>query len=191
MEKEFNKIKKIIENKNHIPITIMNRRKKIKTIYVFKSRTKNFIFYTCNNRKKWTDKGKVNIQKKIFIITEDCNYEEPHKNIEYNEFVELLKKNDINNIDFKQKYIQKYYVEYQINQNKNIDNPALKNNFYLLTTCKLDLSKSNLSRIRSKIIDTYKDLNLEELINKIIENDNDLINYTIDIHYEYSEPRYR
>ena len=70
----------------------MNPKTKLKTIYVYKSRTKNFIFYTCNNRKNRTGKGKVNIKIKKFIITEDCNYEEPHKNIEYSEFIELLKK---------------------------------------------------------------------------------------------------
>ena len=59
-------IKTIIEEKNHIPISIMNPKTKIKTIYVYKSRTKNFIFYVCNNWKKCPGKTKVNINKKSF-----------------------------------------------------------------------------------------------------------------------------
>lgn len=82
-------------------------------------------------------------------------------------------------------YIQKYYFKYQISENKNLDSPTLKNNFYLLTKFKLELSKSNISRIWAKITDTYKNLKLEDLINKITENDLDLINYKIDLNYEY------
>ena len=36
---------------------------------------------------------------------------------------------------------------FQISENKNIDNPTLKNYYYLLSKCKLELSKSILAWI--------------------------------------------
>lgn len=42
------------------------------------------------------------------------------------EFVNLYSKKDYDNIDFKQKYIQKFYVEYSIKENNNIDNLSIK-----------------------------------------------------------------
>ena len=98
-----------------------------------------------------------------------------------------MKKKEISNINFKNHIYQKYYVEYEINENNSIDNPTLKNNFYLLTKNKLDLSLSAISIIRNKIIDEYKNLTIENLITKIIEKDFDLENYIIDIKYEYKE----
>lgn len=73
--------------------------------------------------------------------------------MDYNEFVELLKKKEIKNINFKNKKIQKYYVEYE-----NIENPTLKNNFYSLTKIKLELSLSTISIIRNNINDKYFNL---------------------------------
>lgn len=78
---------------------------------------------------------------------------------------------------------------FQISENKNIDNPTLKNYYYLLSKCKLELSKSILAWIRSKLTDIYKNLNLEDLINKITENDLDLINYKIDMNYSYKDKK--
>jgi hypothetical protein len=71
----------------------------------------------------------------------------------YNKFEELLKKKEIKNINFKNKKIQKYYVEYE-----NIENPTLKNNFYSLTKIKLELSLSTISIIRNNINDKYFNL---------------------------------
>ena len=96
-----NQIKNIILEKNHIPIAIINPKNKIHTTYVYKSTSKNFIFYVCNNRKDCKGKGKIDIKDRIFYITEDCNTEIEHKNIEYKDFIELNKKNDLKNIDFK------------------------------------------------------------------------------------------
>ena len=50
---------------------------------------------------------------KNFIITENCQKEEEHDFLEYNEFFELLKKNEIKNINFKNKNIQKYTKIYK------------------------------------------------------------------------------
>ena len=40
---------------------------------------------------------------------------------------------------------------------------------------------------QTKLTVIYKNLNLEDLINKITENDLDLINYKIDMNYSYKD----
>ena len=60
---------------------------------------------------------------------------------QYEEFSNLMKKNDLNNIDFKKKINKTYfvyYVYYSINENNNIDNPTLKKQFYDITKLNLD-----------------------------------------------------
>ena len=173
-----NQIKDIFINNKYINIKHINETNNIKTTYVYKNKTKNFIFYQCKNRKDCTGKGKIDITNKEFIITEECKEKKYHNKLDYEEFITLMKEKKYNLIDFKNRYNQKYYVYYLINENKNIDNPTIKKNFYDLSNINLSLSLADLSKIRNKITDKYKNIDLDELINKRdIEN--------LDISYEY------
>ena len=74
-----------------------------------------------------------------------------------------------NLINFRKREYQKYYVYYIIKENKNINNNTIKNKFYNISNINLTLNLEDLSKIRNKILDKYK--NLDELVNKIdIEN---------------------
>ena len=61
--------------------------KDIKTIYKYKFRSKNYIYYICQYRKKCEGKGKIHLNKKLFIITNLCNRNIEHDDIDYEEFV--------------------------------------------------------------------------------------------------------
>ena len=96
-----------------------------------------------------------------------------------------MKEKKYNLIDFKNRHNQKYYVYYLINENKNIDNPTIKKNFYDLSNINLTLSLADLSKIRNKIIDKYKNIDLYDLINKIDIENLDIFTKVLDISYEY------
>ena len=70
-------------------------------------------------------------------------------------------------INFKDKYIQKYYIQYIIFKNKEIDNASIIKQFFDISKEKFILSKSEISKIRTKIIGEYKNLSLEQVINHI------------------------
>ena len=97
-------IKEIIDNNNQKPIIKNINKIKPKYIYLYKSKT--FVFYICNKKKKQYWKTKVNIQKKILQITEYCIDNITHEKLEY-------EKKKINLINFKEKYIKKYYIHLQ------------------------------------------------------------------------------
>ena len=73
---------------------------------------------------------------------------------------------------------------YIISQNKNIDNASIINKFKTITELDLTLSKSTISTLINSIVDTYKDLDLNQLIEKIKEEHPDLMIYIQDIKYE-------
>ena len=51
--------------------------------------------------------------------------------------------------------------------NNDIDNPTIIKNFNTLTKLNLKLSKSEISHIRTRILDDYNNLNLLDLVEKI------------------------
>ena len=55
--------------KKNKPIKYYDDTLNIKIIYVYKSRCKNFIYYKCNNQNLCKGRGKINKEKKEFIIT--------------------------------------------------------------------------------------------------------------------------
>ena len=52
--------------------------------------------------------------------------------MEYEEFIKKFENNDIKLIDFKQKYIQKFYIQYCTYKDNNIDNSTLKKKIFLI-----------------------------------------------------------
>ena len=88
-------IKEIINNNHYIEIKHNDEETHISTIYKYKNKCKNFIYYICKERNKCNGRGKVDINEKKFIITENCNIEVKHNNMIYEEFVNLMKNNNI------------------------------------------------------------------------------------------------
>ena len=66
-----------------------------------------------------------------------------------------------------------------------MDNPTIKKQFFDLTNSSLNLLISDLSRIRSSVLDQYKNLELENLITKLKANDSDIVIKYININYQY------
>ena len=180
-----NQVKEIFINNNYINIKHIDEKNYINTTYVYKNKTKNFIFYQCKNRKNCTGKGKIDIKKKEFIVTQECKEKKYHSEIDYDEFIALMKDKKYNLIDFTKRENQKYYVYYIIKENKNIDNPTIKNKFYNISNINLTLSLADLSKIRNKILDKYKNLDLDELVNKIDIENFDIFKKNFVISYEY------
>ena len=104
----------IVEEKKKEKITFNDDELKSKITYVYKYRSKNFIFYVCSIRNKCPGKGKVNINSNEFYVTEKWDPNIPHKKISYNEFEEIHREDDIKKLDFNDKIIQKYYVYHMI-----------------------------------------------------------------------------
>ena len=119
------------ENKN---IKYNDEELHIKTSYQFKSRTKNFIYFSCYLRNKCKGSAKIDILKKKLIITKECDNNITHENITYEEFKDVMDNKNINSLNFNDKKIQKYYVYYALNEKNDLDNPTLKINFKNLTT---------------------------------------------------------
>ena len=85
--------------------------------------------------------------------------------------------------------IQKYFVYYCITNNKNIDNPTIKKKFKELTDLELKLTLTNISNIRNKVKNNYKNIPLEDLIPKIwLEVDN-FKYYIVNFLYDYKKAK--
>ena len=90
------KIENIIENENYIPITYNDDKTYVKTTYVFKYKSPNFTFYICNQRQNCNGSAKIDLKNKEFIITKGCNRNIKHNQINYEEFIDLLKSKQYN-----------------------------------------------------------------------------------------------
>ena len=99
----------------------------------------------------------------------------------YEEFINLYSKKEYNNIDFKKKYIQKFFVELNIKDNNNIDNPCIKKTIFDKFNLNLNLTLFEISHIRNKIIDNFKNIIIGQLIDKLIQKEPNLEKYTYDI----------
>ena len=55
----------------------------------------------CYIRKRCEGKGKIDINNKIFIITNLCNNKVEHDDIEYKDFSNLMKDKNLKELDFK------------------------------------------------------------------------------------------
>ena len=95
-----------------------------------------------------------------------------------------MKEKQYNKIDFSNIEIQKYYVYYLIYENNSIDNPTIKKSFYNLTNRVLSLNLVELSRIRNKVLDKYKNFALEDLISKLQLENLDIYIKILDLKYE-------
>ena len=185
---EFNlnneQIDKSIKQKIYIPIKFTDEKNQIKTIFKYKSKTKNYIFYECSLRNKCFGKGKIDIIKKKFYILTKCDPKIEHNYLSYDEFKNAFKNKQLDKNVITKKYIQKYYTELSIRENESIDNPTLKKNFLEITGINLNLSLSEISQIRNKLLDKYKNLSLEELVKKIDVPGEEIQIYSFDVKYE-------
>ena len=89
-------IKEIFINNKYIYIKHIDETNYINTTYVYKNKTKNFIFYQCKNRKNCTGKGKIDITNKEFIITQECKEKKYHTKLDYDDFINLMKEKKYN-----------------------------------------------------------------------------------------------
>lgn len=80
---------------------------------------------------------------------------------------------------------KKFYVEFSIKENNNIDNPSIKKFLFDKFKVNLNLKLSEFSHIQNKIVDNYQNLTLDELIDKLIQKESNLEKYIYDIKYEY------
>ena len=158
---------------------------KCKITYTYKYKSKNYIYYVCSLRNKCNGKGKIDINTYEFYVTQKCDATVPHEKITYQEFEELIKDNDLKKIDFTDFKIQKYFAYNMINNNNNITNPELKNLFYTKYKTTFKLSYSNISHIRTNILNNFKNLDLTSLINKIEISDLNIEKYILDVKYDY------
>ena len=106
-------------------------------------------------------------------------------NLSYNEFIKLLNQKKYDEINPKEIYIQKYYVNYQIQQ-KNINDYATINKNYIdIFGQNLKLTKSQFAKIKNIFNDEYKNLDIIQLIEKIKMNIPELFIKIYDITYEF------
>ena len=180
-------IEDIIINKNKSPLIYYNYNKFIKTKYKYQNRTKNYIFYRCYLRNKCPGTCKIDIKEKNVIITNLCSTKVEHNLIEYDTFANLMNHKKTKELNFNEKKMQKYFVYYCINNNSNIDNPTIKKKFKELTGFELKLTLTNLSNIRNKVNNNYKNIPLEELIPKIGLKVDNFKYYIVDFLYEYKK----
>jgi len=172
-------------NKISIIKTVETNKCKIKTKYLFSSESKNFIYYYCY-KKKYSCKGTAKIDKvnKDFNITCYCDYKISHLNISYKDFIGMMITKKYNEINHKEIYVQKYFVNYQINEKNIKDYATINKNYVDIFGDNLNLTKSQFSKIKNKFNDEYKNLDIIQLIEKIKTNIPDLYIKIYDIKYE-------
>ena len=117
LENKANKIKKMIkltdktieeirDKKGKCRIEINNKELNIMTIYTFKSATKTTYYYQCNKRPNCNGKGKYDFIKEKFYITNECDKNIPHNELNYEKIYYLLENNQYQQVDFSLKKIK-------------------------------------------------------------------------------------
>ena len=91
-----------IKNHNYINLIFYNKRTKTKTTYVYKSYSKNYIFYICNKRKKCNGKGQIKLNTFEFIVNEECDENVEYCSLTYEEYSNYIDKKEYGNIYFNQ-----------------------------------------------------------------------------------------
>ena len=178
-----NEIKEYINLRSQKPIYKTNPNTKIRTKYIYKAKTKNYIYYTCKKNKLCDGKAKIDINKKLLIITEECSTNIEHEIILYEEFLQLYEEKKFEEIDFKNRKIQKYFTIYAISKDNNIDNAELKKLFNKITQTEFILDKVTLSKLRNKLLEDFKSLTIEQLLDHIQTDIPNLSIYILDITY--------
>ena len=102
------KIDEIIKAKGKTKIEIYNEDLSRHIIYTFKNNTSNNYFYHCNKRPKCKGKAKYDLKEEKFYITEKCDKEISHYNLNYEKFLEIIESNKLNKIDFSIKKIKNF-----------------------------------------------------------------------------------
>ena len=85
-----NQSEEIINKNNYIQVKHIDEETHITTIYKYKNKCKNYIYYTHNGHNKYYGRGKIDINGKKFIIINNCYSSVPHNNITYEEFIILM-----------------------------------------------------------------------------------------------------
>ena len=187
LELNENETKEIFENNNIKKISISKYVKtlKFKTKFLFTSESKNYIFYSCYkkiNNCKGT--AKINKNTKELIITNLCDTNIEHLKIDFTEFINLYETNNFKNLNFNDEYIQKLFILYMINKKNITDYNLINNKLVEISGAKLKLSKSQISKIKSKNNKEYIGLDLNQLLEKIKLTIPDLFVEITDFNYE-------
>ena len=123
-------------------------------------KAKIIFFIVAIKNYKCTGTGKIDKNNKKFIIIKYCDTNIKHFKLDYKSFVKLLETNKYTSINYKEDYIQKYFIYYMINK-KNITDFANLNKKYVdIFEFNLKLSKSQIADIKNKYLDEYKGLDL-------------------------------
>ena len=160
-------IKKIKEYKGKTDIPYFNKKNNIKTIFSFKNSSINYYYYQCNKRPKCHGYAKLDKNNKEFIITNLCTNYNIHNKLNYEEFSDLIKKNEINLIDFNIRKNQKNLIKYIISNNSNKENLDIKTEYYKYTKTNLILNNVDISKIKTSVLGKYNNLTFLESIKKI------------------------
>ena len=164
-------LKIIKDKKGKCNIKIYDEINNINEIYTYQNKNNIFYYYHCNKKPLCKGRGKFNINTNTFHIIKYCNNIEKHKEISYSEFIELIKNDKINDIDFNKIKNQRNLITYLFDKNKNIENINIIEEYYKYTKSKLEFTNKEISKIKTKILGIYRGLNIYECLNKININD--------------------
>ena len=125
-----------------------------------------YIFYSCYKKNyKCRGTGKIDKNNKKFIITKYCDTNIEHLKLDYKSFVKLLESNKYTSINYKEDYIQKYFIYYMINKKNITDFSNLNKKFVDIFGINIKLSKIQISKLKNKYLDSFKGLDLVQLSN--------------------------
>ena len=106
-------ILKIIKDKNgKCNIKIYDEVNNINIIYTYQNKSIVFYYYHCNKRPLCKGRGKFNENNNTFHIIKYCNNIEKHKELSYREFIDKIKNDKINDINFNKIKNQRNLITY-------------------------------------------------------------------------------
>ena len=166
-----------------------NEQDNLNVTYKYQTESKNYLFFFCSLRPSCPGTCKINKLYSKVEITTKCNPDIDHNILSIEEFNILCDTNKLETIDFSNSKYQSMYVAYIIKNNMNIQNDELFEVFNKNTGIKLKLKNSEISNIRNKVTNSFNDLDVEDIIEKINfkEGDISVIMKSFDIKYQKEE----
>lgn len=134
-------------------------------------------------------KGKAKYDRKTgeIIIYNLCkNDKNLHVKMDYEEFKEKLKKNNIKDIDMNLYIYQKYYIRYNLIENKNFDYVTCMDLFKKqYKDIEFKITEEGFQKIKTTNLGTVKNKTIEEVCKTLKYNNNDNIVEIYPINTEY------
>ena len=144
-----------------------DNKDKINITYKYQMESKNYLYFNCSLRPLCQGSCKIHKLYSKVEITNRCNPDVDHNVLTNEEFSSFYQKKEFDKIDFNNDKHQSMYVACTIKNNLASETNDIVDLFKKDTGQNLNLKSAEISAIRARVTNSYDELSIEQIIEKI------------------------